>query len=731
MPDRLLAKSWDGQGVIPRGVLLQGHTAEVLAAARHILAARATASLLAVGLPITLRARLERIVLTACLIHDLGKCSAHFQAMIHGKREQRQLIRHEAASVLLVWTTVLREWISGGIEDPADVPLVLAAAAGHHRKFPVQALQDQVGLGLTMSCFSGHVDVQRTLTLGTTIGLSSPPPLTDITFSIGLGGVKPILDRHLDEALDHRLAEDPLADRLLAVAKALVLAADVAGSALPCSTERSDWLTDQLDRVHGESLSQTVTRRLEGKHLRPFQQAVAASAAPVTLVRAGCGSGKTLAAYAWAHQQYPTRQLWICYPTTGTATEGFRDYLDGLDGTRLEHSRVAVDILLLGLRDGDDSDRRDQDRLAALRAWGDQIVACTVDTVFGLLMNQRKGLYAWPGLADGAVVLDEIHAYDDRMFGLLLRFLRGVPGIPVLLMTASLPSGRLTALRRAVQSVHHQDIVICDGPPDLEFRPRYHRIDGDDMAAIQEAWQQGQRILQVCNTVDRCQEAAARAREAGMKPLLYHSRFRYEDRVARHRDVIEAFRAPGPCLAICTQVAEMSLDLSADLLVTDLAPIPALIQRLGRLNRRAEDGDPTRPWVVVTPPSHHPYEPEALVDARAWVVRLGAGPLHQQDLVAHWDAAPQVPVEQPCEWLDGGMTTKPSEVREGSPGITVIMERDRPAVQKSHTFALRAALPMPEPRGHRWRDWPQESHLPVVPHALIDYDPLRGAAWRK
>ena len=44
---------------------------------------------------------------------------------------------------------------------------------------------------------------------------------------------------------------------------------------------------------------------------------------------------------------------------------------------------------------------------------------------------------------------------------------------------------------------------------------------------------------------------------------------------------------------VCSQVAEMSLDLSADLLVTDLAPAPALIQRLGRLNRRAEDGDPT------------------------------------------------------------------------------------------------------------------------------------------
>ena len=92
------------------------------------------------------------------------------------------------------------------------------------------------------------------------------------------------------------------------------------------------------------------------------------------------------------------------------------------------------------------------------------------------------------------------------------------------------------------------------------------------------------KVLWVCNTVARVMDAATRA--ADLAPMLYHSRFKYEDRVARHQALINAFRAKGPALAICSQVAEMSLDLSADLLVTDLAPVPAMIQRLGRLNRR-------------------------------------------------------------------------------------------------------------------------------------------------
>src|SRR5262249_8208627 len=112
-------------------------------------------------------------------------------------------------------------------------------------------------------------------------------------------------------------------------------------------------------------------------------------------------------------------------------------------------------------------------------------------------------------------------------------------------------------------------------------------------------------VLWVCNTVARVMEAAGSFRE--FRPLIYHSRFKYADRVERHKEVIDSFKAEGPALAICSQVAEMSLDLSADLLVTDLAPVPALIQRLGRLNRRAKQGDPTRPFVVMEPGITLPY----------------------------------------------------------------------------------------------------------------------------
>ena len=87
--------------------------------------------------------------------------------------------------------------------------------------------------------------------------------------------------------------------------------------------------------------------------------------------------------------------------------------------------------------------------LQSLEAWATPVVACTVDTVLGIVQNNKRGLYAWPALAQSAFVFDEIHAYDDRLFGALLRFLRDLPGLPVLLMTASLPASREEALAEA------------------------------------------------------------------------------------------------------------------------------------------------------------------------------------------------------------------------------------------------------------------------------------------
>ena len=64
-----------------------------------------------------------------------------------------------------------------------------------------------------------------------------------------------------------------------------------------------------------------------GSDASAFQTKIAATKSRLTIVRAGCGSGKTLVAYQWAAERCAGRRLYVCDPTTGTATEGYRDYL--------------------------------------------------------------------------------------------------------------------------------------------------------------------------------------------------------------------------------------------------------------------------------------------------------------------------------------------------------------------------------------------------------------------
>jgi CRISPR-associated endonuclease/helicase Cas3 len=215
--------------------------------------------------------------------------------------------------------------------------------------------------------------------------------------------------------------------------------------------------------------------------------------------------------------------------------------------------------------------------------------------------------------------------------------------------------------------------------------------------------------------------------------MLYHSRFKYEDRVARHQAVIQSFRREGPVLAICSQVAEMSLDLSADLLVTDLAPVPAMIQRLGRLNRRAREHDPTKPFVVVEPDNPLPYTATDLELAKKWLSRLADDGVSQRDLSHAWEeTAEEPPVAVASAWLDGGPCTIVSELRESSPGITVLMEEDLPRVRSRPKDLSRLVLPMPPPpRLLSWQQWPRVRGLPVAPMGSIDYDAQRGAQWQK
>ncbi|WP_288922233.1 CRISPR-associated helicase Cas3', partial [uncultured Bifidobacterium sp.] len=95
------------------------------------------------------------------------------------------------------------------------------------------------------------------------------------------------------------------------------------------------------------------------------------------------------------------------------------------------------------------------------------------------------------------------------------------------------------------------------------------------------------------------------AEELGADVTLAHSRFLAFDRARIDRDLVHRFGPdsedrPRCAIVVATQVAEQSLDVDFDLMVTDIAPIDLILQRAGRLHRHRR-GEGKRPERLRSP----------------------------------------------------------------------------------------------------------------------------------
>ncbi len=185
----------------------------------------------------------------------------------------------------------------------------------------------------------------------------------------------------------------------------------------------------------------------------------------------------------------------------------------------------------------------------------------------------------------------------------------------------------------------------------------------------------------------------------------YHSRFKYKDRVRQHRKVVRWFgqeKRRWGIVAVTTQVAEMSLDLDADILISEIAPTPALIQRLGRLNRRItpENQGSPRPAYFLDWEKPSPYKDEATLQlAEQWIAELmkSGQALRQTDLAAQFNLlspATELRLDVRTAWLDSGWFAIPEPVRDISYSVSVILPEDETACRQTPAEIIRCTIPM-------------------------------------
>ncbi|MBU4232527.1 MAG: CRISPR-associated helicase Cas3', partial [Proteobacteria bacterium] len=545
-------------------------------------------------------------------------------------------------------------------------------------------------------------------------------------------GVKTALRR-----LKRRLREDEGLHRLLMAVRAALILADSAASAAPRIDQKIEhWLeTAFRETLTGEFVeTQIISPRVEQikaqKRWRGWSdfQLSAEDLSARALLLAPCGSGKTLAAWRWIKGRLhvkPAARVIFLYPTRATATEGFRDYVSWAPeaDVALIHGTAAYE--LEGMFD-DPEDARfgksftTEDRLYALGFWHRRVFSATVDQFLGFMQQVYRSICLLPLLADSILVVDEVHSFDRKLFSAFKLFLKNFD-LPVLCLTASLSPERKRALAEDCGlEIFPQDLGAFQ---DLEVQSARHRYDIqllDDEDSAQEvalrSFQEGKRVLWVVNTVDRCQRLAR-----SLSALCYHSRFRLVDRKKQHNLVISAFQnTTEPVLAITTQVCEMSLDLDAQVLISEYAPLTSLIQRLGRCNRRAlQEGDPFGQVYFYPPEDDNPYTPDDLVGREEFLEAVAGrevSQLYLEQLLEAYGPA-ELELERYAAFLENGPWAKAREesLREAMDyTVDAVLDRDLETYlelrkQRQPTDAL--LLPVPR----RWaRPHPRLGRFPQV-----------------
>src|SRR5690625_736816 len=260
----------------------------------------------------------------------------------------------------------------------------------------------------------------------------------------------------------------------------------------------------------------------------------------------------------------------------------------------------------------------------------DEFVVGTIDQFLMMSLKQKHLMLRHLGFSKKVIVIDEVHAYDAYMNQYLERALRwiGAYDIPVIILSATLPSKIRIQLMKAYMRGQGHKWREVEKPKDWDTTIQYPLItfnDGNEikqecdikvsnnkqifiksikendlLCVLEEELSDGGIAGVIVNTVRKAQTLAESIEHHfGEEQVeILHSSFIATDRIEKEKQLLNNIGKgddrPDRKIIIGTQVIEQSLDIDFDLLISELAPMDLLIQRIGRLHRHDLDFRPVK-----------------------------------------------------------------------------------------------------------------------------------------
>lgn len=671
----------------------------------------------------------------AGLLHDIGKAHPAFQNRIAHAMSQSAVgrsfqgrgiwsewpFRHEIASLLFL-----------NLFEPAIRDVLVEMVVGHHKAIDADGRKGLLGLlaeegedAVFFHYLQGFETWSR--------------PALDLLSGAGVATSGSFAEADARDGLMHaiQLCRQWEQERRLSEWRGLMIAADHMASAL--EQGNAGFLLPSLFEIPDLSRFERISE------LFPLSQRAADDSRPHTLVVAPTGAGKT--DYLMRRCR---KRVFYTLPFQASIDAMYGRFAKGdpdrnvppmipeNDGIRIHRlhgaSRLQTD------------DRNELDTL--LQPFAGASVKVLTPYQLAAVALAAPGFEALAlDLKGQDVILDEIHTYQDVGQALVHGLVRGLVklGCRVHIGTATVPTKLYEALL-ALMGGKENTLEVALTPGELATYTRHriwqHPANSDVTTLVRKAFEEkaDAKVLLVANTVAQAQLWAKQIREnTGFAHLdnreqfvLLHARFKRKDRNERE-ERLQKVLEPGslPCICVSTQVVEVSLDISFDVMITQAAPIDGLVQRMGRVNRRrARQSGLADVHVLGVPQQCLPYEREIL-DATLAALPTDGSPLEAPALQGIIDQVypdfTPIKIEANLAWTAEGTFTKKA-LCNGSANlvellkmdtVSAILMRDIGEYRDASDFMARRMLEIPVPRSVRFCG---PRRLPDVPDEVYYVD---------
>jgi len=243
------------------------------------------------------------------------------------------------------------------------------------------------------------------------------------------------------------------------------------------------------------------------------------------------------------------------------------------------------------------------------RVFEKPVTITTVDhLIYSLVHGYKQADFAFGNILNSVIIFDEIHYYETHTLRYILDSLRIFRdlNIPYIAMSGTLPSFLVSELNGIREHIFIEDDEGMDFAPFIIGKESNSIFEVVDQ--IGENYSGCKNQIIIVNTVKRAKEVYRLLEEKIPEENLYllHSQFTFYDRWDKEKRIRE-LADKRPWILVSTQAIEISVDISCDVMHTELAPIDAIGQRGGRLNRGGKEHKNEHFMHVYQPENHLPY----------------------------------------------------------------------------------------------------------------------------